>query len=67
MARCYDGIDRLEPSYTVQIGLDGKRYAVFSDEFSRWDYDRQCPEKFAGCRLACFGSYDNAYELSERE
>ena len=60
-------MENLEKSYTVCVGLDGKRYAVFRDDFSRWDYDRQWPQDFAGCRIACFGSYDNAYELSERE
>ena len=60
-------MENLEKSYTVCVGLDGKRYAVFRDEFSRLDYERQRPGSFSGCRLSCFGSYDNAYELGEKE
>ena len=61
----FDATDILEPRYTIRRGLDGKQYAVFRDMFSREEYAHNNPKQFAGCRIACFGQFDNAYELPD--
>lgn len=51
------------PEYEIKTGIDGHQYAVFKDE-----YDANLREmEFIGCRRACFGAFDNAYELKQAE
>lgn len=45
--------------YQIKQGCDGKWYAVFQDSIDAED----AAFAFKGCRLVCFGGYDNAYEL----
>ena len=44
-------------------GLDGKLYLVFKDEAAREEWTRLNPE-YSNHRVACFGQYDNAIQLS---
>ncbi len=52
--------DWVLPQYKIQVGLDGKHYAVFANgcdaEDAAW--------AFEGCLIACFGQYENAYQLT---
>lgn len=45
--------------YEVKVGWDGKLYAVL-DSFYLWKYRSTLPEG----RIACFGRYENAIQLS---
>lgn len=46
--------------YRILQGWNGKWYAVFANE-----YEADLAEfAFGECPRACFGQYDNAYQLS---
>lgn len=45
--------------YRIKLGIDGKRYAVFHS-----CYEADLMEwAFPNCCRACFGQYDNAFQL----
>lgn len=46
--------------YEIKSGLDGKRYAVFANCDDAYEASRIL---FCRYRSACFGAYDNAFEL----
>lgn len=47
--------------YQVEIGKDGLFYAVFKHSDDAWNFF----ERGFGVRIACFGAYENAVQLSE--
>ena len=49
--------------YQVRMGHDGKIYAVFPNEYERWQFHNRWPHVFENCPPACFGQFDNAFEL----
>lgn len=60
----HDISDKLENGHEIpcklKIGNDGKLYAVFVVNADAECYWRLFVERL-GCRVACFGNYDNAY------
>jgi hypothetical protein len=51
-----------ECEMTYQVGLDGNWYAVFVDTDECWD---AWQSGFKGFRIACFGQYENAIQISD--
>lgn len=49
-----------EMPFTIKIGLNGKRHAVFKNSDDAWEFRNW----FLGCIICSFGQYENAYELS---
>lgn len=46
--------------YAIRTGRDGKHYAVFENSYQT----SLSAYAFRGCSIACFGGYENAYELT---
>lgn len=46
---------------TIEKGIDGAWYAVWPEANAAWDH----LDEFPGCKVACFGQYDNAIQLTE--
>lgn len=45
---------------SIQRGNDGNWYAVWSEPNAGWDFIQYFP----GARLACFGQFENALQLT---
>ena len=52
--------------YEIKTGIDGKLYAVFANCDELEDLTKRS-NLFDDCRPACFGQFDNAFELARRE
>jgi len=56
-----EGHERLFDGELLKVGLDGRVYVVFKDDMEAEMFQ----DAFDGCYIACFGQYDNAYEVSK--
>ena len=50
--------------FKIKTGLNGALYAVFSNCYELYKYQSENPKKFKGCRIVCFGQFDNAFQLT---
>lgn len=54
---------KTQSPYDIKRGNDGKWYIVFANSYEREQFDKHNPGKFDSWRHACFGQFDNAYEV----
>lgn len=52
--------------YKISKGLDGSNYMVFDNEYDMEQYRNTHMDEIGHLPIACFGGYDNAICMTER-
>lgn len=52
-----------EPTYEIKKSPDGRRFVVFKDHWSLYEYHMIFPHHFKDMVVANYGNFGNAFEL----